>query len=61
MREEARLYSWMTDRLSGKILNTPVDANNHLWDAVRYAVEDNVTQPSADDDIGSGVLKLKLW
>jgi phage terminase large subunit len=61
MREEARLYSWMTDRLSGKILNTPVDANNHLWDAVRYAVEDNVTQPSADEDIGSGVLKLKLW
>ena len=32
MREEARLYSWMTDRLTGKILSTPVDAHNHGWE-----------------------------
>ena len=40
MREEARLYSWMTDELTGKMLNTPVDAHNHGFDAARYAIED---------------------
>jgi hypothetical protein len=59
MREEARLYSWMVD-LRGKILNTPVDANNHGWDSVRYAVEDLSLdgQNNANDDTG-GVIKLK--
>jgi len=32
MQDEARLYSWMSDRLTGKILPTPVDASNHGWD-----------------------------
>jgi phage terminase large subunit len=40
LREEARLYSWAVDRLTRKILPIPVDANNHGWDASRYAVED---------------------
>lgn len=63
MREEARLYSWMVDRLTGRSLNTPVDANNHGWDSVRYAVEDLIVNGPLDDDggVGSGVLKLKLW
>lgn len=36
--KEARLYSYKTDRLSGDVLTTIVDANNHLFDAVRYAL-----------------------
>lgn len=36
--EEARLYSYKIDRLSGDILADVVDANNHIWDAVRYAL-----------------------
>ena len=36
--KEARLYSYKTDRLSGDVLTTIVDANNHLLDAVRYAL-----------------------
>lgn len=36
--EEARLYSYKVDRLSGDILADVVDANNHIWDAVRYAL-----------------------
>jgi phage terminase large subunit len=40
LREEARLYSWAIDRLTRKTLSVPVDANNHGWDASRYAVED---------------------
>lgn len=37
--EEARLYSYKVDRLSGDILPVPVDAHNHLIDAARYALE----------------------
>lgn len=37
--EEARLYSYKVDRLTGDVLTDIVDANNHIWDAVRYALE----------------------
>jgi phage terminase large subunit len=62
MKEEARLYSWMTDRLTGKILSTPVDAYNHGWDACRYAVEDCALEAAETVDLeDGGVLRLKLW
>lgn len=35
---EARLYSYKTDRQSGDVLTTIVDANNHYIDALRYAL-----------------------
>ena len=38
-QEEARLWSWKVDKLSGDILPVLVDAHNHCWDAVRYALE----------------------
>jgi phage terminase large subunit len=60
LQEEARLYSWMTDKLTGQALNVPVDANNHGWDSCRYAVESNMEGAMLDDDDG-GVLSLKLW
>lgn len=40
MVSEAQTYSWQVDELSNKILPIPVDADNHGWDAVRYATED---------------------
>lgn len=36
---EFNTYSWKVDRLSGDILDVPVDANNHWIDALRYALE----------------------
>lgn len=39
MIEEARLYSYKTDRLSGDVLPDVTDKHNHLWDAVRYGLE----------------------
>ena len=36
---EFRLYSYKVDRLSGDIQPTPVDANNHWIDSLRYALE----------------------
>lgn len=38
MAEEAREYSYKTDKRTGDILTDIVDANNHRWDAVRYAL-----------------------
>jgi phage terminase large subunit len=38
MQEEARLYSYKTDKRSGDILPKIEDTNNHRWDAVRYAL-----------------------
>lgn len=36
--KEYRNYVWITDR-DGKILNEPVDFNNHTLDALRYALQ----------------------
>lgn len=38
MQSEARLYSYKVDRLSGDVRPDIVDAHNHGWDAVRYAL-----------------------
>lgn len=39
MAEEARLYSWKVDKVSGLILPVPVDAFNHGWDGIRYGLD----------------------
>lgn len=36
---EFRTYAYKVDRLSGDILTTPLDQNNHCIDALRYALE----------------------
>ncbi len=38
MQREARLYSYKVDKMTGDITTGIVDAHNHGWDAVRYAV-----------------------
>lgn len=35
--KEYRNYVWITDK-DGKILNVPIDINNHAMDALRYAI-----------------------
>jgi phage terminase large subunit len=39
MAQEARLYKFKVDKLTGVILPEVVDANNHGWDSVRYALD----------------------
>lgn len=39
MQEEARLYSYKVDRVTGDILPVIVDKWNHGWDAVRYGLD----------------------
>ncbi len=43
-QEEARKYSYKVDRLTGDILPTVVDANNHMMDATRYALAPLIKQ-----------------
>lgn len=38
-QEEARLWSYKVDKLSGEATTELLDSNNHIWDAVRYALE----------------------
>lgn len=37
--EEARLYSYKVDRLTGDVLPVIVDAHNHCWDGIRYGLQ----------------------
>jgi phage terminase large subunit len=50
--EEARLWRWKTDRLTGDVLPKLVDAHNHRWDAVRYALSPLVHKGLATDFSG---------
>lgn len=38
VQSEARTWRYKTDRLTGDVLRRLIDANNHTWDAVRYAL-----------------------
>jgi len=37
--QEARLWSYKTDKITGDVQPVLVDAHNHCWDAIRYALE----------------------
>lgn len=38
IKDELSKYMWMIDPETGKATNVPVDANNHLMDAIRYGI-----------------------
>ena len=39
MADEAKFYSYKVDKLTGDVLPVVVDAWNHCWDSIRYALE----------------------
>jgi phage terminase large subunit len=39
MGQEARLYSYKIDKITGQVLPIIIDANNHGWDSERYALD----------------------
>jgi len=43
--QEFRNYKWQEDR-SGKMINKPIDKNNHLIDAIRYATYSVLSKPN---------------
>lgn len=48
---ELRTYSWNTDK-SGKALNVPIDAYNHLIDPLRYVALNKIGTPKEVVDFG---------
>lgn len=50
MIDEARLYSYKTDRLTGEVLPIILDKFNHCWDAVRYSLDGYIT---SSDGLGT--------
>lgn len=57
LQNEARLYSYKVDRLSGDVKSDIVDAHNHGWDAVRYALGPMIRQRQQ----ASGVTKAVIF
>lgn len=55
--EEARLYSWMVDRVTKMPLSVPIDAHNHSWDAARYATEPCRLEPEGPH---GGATRLRI-
>lgn len=47
VQQEARLYSYKVDRQSGDVTSNIIDAHNHGWDAVRYALAPMVRKKPA--------------
>lgn len=58
MQEEARRYFWKLDK-GGKPMPEPVDKFNHCWDAIRYALEDEITIIDPNDT-DQGSMKVKF-
>lgn len=38
LHRDIGLYTWTKDKLTGDLINIPVDHNNHAFDAIRYAI-----------------------
>lgn len=53
--QEARLWSYKVDRLTGDVLPKVKDGNDHCWDAIRYALG-----PMIQASRGGGV-KISSW
>ena len=51
--EEARLYKYKVDARTGEVLPVIVDANNHVIDALRYAISKLVRNPRRPMSINS--------
>ena len=46
--QEARLYRYKTDPVTGDVLPIVVDKHNHCWDAIRYAMQPAIRVPEQE-------------
>lgn len=61
MRNELTLYQWRKDK-DGNSLRVPVDKNNHLIDALRYALETEINSaPTSAPPKDYGNDKPSYW
>ena len=60
--DEFRLYSYKTDRLTNEVLPIALDKNNHIIDALRYALSDYIKAKGYGFKINSDeALEEGLW
>lgn len=45
--DEFRLYSYKVDKTTGEVLPVVLDKNNHVIDAIRYALDGYITNPDS--------------
>lgn len=57
--QEFRLYSYKVDRQTGDILPVVVDANNHMQDALRYALDGLIVRKQRETTTGNSIIKGK--
>jgi phage terminase large subunit len=58
--EEAKRYQWAVDAKTDRVLSHPLDKWNHIWDALRYATEEEQFENSGAAEADSGVLRLRF-
>lgn len=56
--KESRLWSYKTDRLTGDVLPDLIDANNHCWDAIRYALQPMIRNKPARQPLATGGTRI---
>lgn len=62
LTKEYRRYMWLKDRLTGKFINKAADVDNHLLDALRYALESYLPQPGEDEAVEASTGNIgSLW
>jgi phage terminase large subunit len=63
--EEAQYYCRKVDKITGEILPVIIDKHNHIWDAVRYGIEDEIMEyeePEYDEADNTNTLnKEMVW
>jgi len=45
LEREFLTYAWRKKRSTGEVLDVPQDGNDHLMDALRYAIDDLERKP----------------
>ena len=56
--EEFGTYAYSKDRSTGEYTNKPMDKNNHLMDALRYAVEELLGKRKKARSVSKSILGL---
>lgn len=53
LKKEYERYIWLKDKLSDKFTNNPPDMDNHLLDALRYALESFMPTEGDEDEVAT--------
>ncbi len=55
IQQEARLYAYKVDKVTGEVLPIIVDKHNHSWDALRYSLDGYIQRRGVDSNLIAAV------